>query len=72
METSKEQLIARKEKLDILCQEFNPFEGAIAQEVRELIEELELSELLSDPFSFTNHVLKELDQIDGELKRNVH
>jgi hypothetical protein len=69
---SLDELKLIQSKMNFLCEAYDPFTSTEDAEVKAVIEQLNLQNLLDNPFSFTNKLLQLLDQLDNELRlRNV-
>lgn len=59
-------------KINFLCLSYNPYENLdLTSEESSIIEELNLSDYLDNPFNFTNYLLQMLDIVENQLKRKI-
>ena len=61
-------------KLQFMAQEFNPFAGEISDEMKLILEELELYKFIDNPFTLSNEILKRLheyDSVQSESKKTL-
>lgn len=68
-ELSLEGLLTIQTELNQICFEFDPYmPNQISEEVKALIEKYNLSEMLGNPFTFTNNLLRILTSTEEEIK----
>jgi hypothetical protein len=68
-EMSTEALQAARAELNQICLEFDPYmPNHISDEIKSLIEKYNLSEMLGNPFTFTNNLLRILTATEDEIK----
>lgn len=69
-ESNQKKLKLVAMKLNYLCLSFDPYKtDDISIEETNILNEFNLNEFLSNPFDFTNHVLRLLDIVETEIKR---
>lgn len=69
----KKNLENLMKKLNFLCLNFNPYDNQDKPtEVDTIIQELNLSDSLQNPFNFTNALLQMIDIVEQNLKRKIH
>ena len=70
--TFEEVLLIHK-KLNFLCLEFDPYiQDEISSEVDSLLEDFKLKDYTSDPFGYTNRVLRMLDIVENQTKKRLN
>lgn len=66
---SKEDLQATLDELNQICLDFDPYQPhEISDEIKILIAKFKLDEMLGNPFTFTNNLLKILTAVETEFK----
>ncbi len=55
-------------KLQYLGLNFNPFEGQVEQECGQIMDQLELTDHMNNPYTATNILLRLLDKTEERLK----
>lgn len=69
LDNDKKALNLMVKKLNFLCHEFDPFDALNTNnEIDNIIDEFHLREYLGNPFEFTRHLLKLLDDVEQKIK----
>ena len=69
-ETSNEELEVTLKELKHVCMEFDPYQPhKISDEVQLTLKKYGLDDMLSNPFTFTNNLLRILTSVESEYKQ---
>ena len=66
---TKQELSTIKDELQQICLEFDPYQPQqISQELKTSLKKYRLDEMLENPFTFTNNLLRILTSVETEYK----
>lgn len=72
-ESSNSHLQLTQKSLNYLCTELDPYDCSnLSQEQESVLKKFHLKDHLSDPFKFTNIVLKMLHLVEEETNKRLH